>query len=116
MSKKIRYKQADNITPSQESQLDDISNKNIEKATKTWKLVLTACSLVGMGFTAGIYLGYNNSKIEYQDKVNEYREHIIEMGREQEKEIHNYNHEISKLLDENNSLKHQIRQLKSKRK
>lgn len=41
---------------------------NIDKATKTWQLILAGCSLVGAGFAAGIYVGNNNSKIEYQDK------------------------------------------------
>lgn len=49
---------------------------NIDKATKTWQLILAGCSLVGAGFAAGIYVGNNNSKIEYQDKINEYRERI----------------------------------------
>lgn len=95
---------------------NDISNSNIEKTTRTWKLVLTACSLIGAGFVAGIYIGYNSSKIESQDKINEYRERIIEMGQEHEKDVHDYNREISRLTDENNDLKNQIRQLKSKKK
>lgn len=89
---------------------------NIEKATKTWQLILAGCSLVGTGFAAGIYVGYNNSKIEYQDKINEYRERIIEIGKQHEKEIHNYNLEISTLTNEINDLKQQIRQLKAKEK
>ena len=64
----------------------------------------------------GIYVGNNNSRIRYQDKVNEYRERIIEIGKEHEKEIHEYNHEIFELADENNDLKQQIRQFKTKKK
>ncbi len=111
---KIRRKQAC-ITLSQRSGLDNTSN-NIEKATKTWKLILVGYSLVGTGFGAGIYVGNNNSRIRYQDKVNEYRERIIEIGKEHEKEIHEYNHEIFELADENNDLKQQIRQFKTKKK
>lgn len=87
---------------------------NIEKATKTWQLILAGCSLVGAGFAAGIYVGNNNSKIEYQDKINEYRERIIEIGKQHEKEIHDYNLEVSALTNEINDLKQQIRQLKAK--
>ena len=72
---------------------NDTPNDKIEKATKTWKLVLVACSLIGTGFWAGLYVGYNNSKIESQDKINEYRERIIELGQEHEKKIHDYNRE-----------------------
>ncbi len=61
-----------------------------------------------------IYVGYNNSKIEYQDKINEYRERIIVIGKQHEKEIHDYNLEISTLTNEINDLKQQIRQLKEK--
>ena len=39
------------------------------------------CSLVGVGFCAGLYIGYNNSKIECQNKVSECRERIIKMGK-----------------------------------
>lgn len=88
---------------------------NIEKATKTWQLILAGCSLVGAGFAAGIYVGNNNSKIEYQDKINEYRERIIEIGKQHEKEIHDYNLEVSALTNEVNDLKQQIRQSKSGR-
>lgn len=88
---------------------------NIDKATKTWQLILAGCSLVGAGFAAGIYVGNNNSKIEYQDKINEYRERIIEIGKQHEKEIHDYNLEVSALTNEVNDLKQQIRQSKSKR-
>lgn len=88
---------------------------NIEEATKTWQLILAGCSLVGAGFAAGIYVGNNNSKIEYQDKINEYRERIIEIGKQHEKEIHDYNLEVSALTNEVNDLKQQIRQSKSGR-
>ena len=88
---------------------------NIDKATKTWKLILAGCSLVGAGFAAGIYVGNNNSKIEYQDKINENRERIIEIGKQHEKEIHDYNLEVSALTNEVNDLKQQIRQSKSER-
>lgn len=88
---------------------------NIDKATKTWQLILAGCSLVGAGFAAGIYVGNNNSKIEYQDKINEYRERIIEIGKQHEKEIHDYNLEVSALTNEVNDLKQQIRQSKSER-
>lgn len=87
---------------------------NIEKATKTWQLILAGCSLVGAGFAAGIYIGNNNSQIEYQDKINEYRERIIEISKQHEKEIHDYNLEVSALTNEINDLKQQIRQLKAK--
>lgn len=88
---------------------------NIDKATKTWQLILAGCSLVGAGFAAGIYVGNNNSKIEYQDKINEYRERIIEIDKQHEKEIHDYNLEVSALTNEVNDLKQQIRQSKSER-
>ena len=88
---------------------------NIDKATKTWQLILAGCSLVVAGFAAGIYVGNNNSKIEYQDKINEYRERIIEIGKQHEKEIHDYNLEVSALTNEVNDLKQQIRQSKSER-
>lgn len=88
---------------------------NIDKDTKTWQLILAGCSLVGAGFAAGIYVGNNNSKIEYQDKINEYRERIIEIGKQHEKEIHDYNLEVSALTNEVNDLKQQIRQSKSER-
>lgn len=88
---------------------------NIDKSTKTWQLILAGCSLVGAGFAAGIYVGNNNSKIEYQDKINEYRERIIEIGKQHEKEIHDYNLEVSALTNEVNDLKQQIRQSKSER-
>ena len=39
-----------------------------------------------------------------------------ERGKEHEKEIHEYNHEIFELADENNDLKQQIRQFKTKKK
>ena len=95
---------------------NDTPNDKIEKATKTWKLVLVACSLIGTGFWAGLYVGYNNSKIESQDKINEYRERIIELGQEHEKKIHDYNREISELTDDNNDLRNLIRQLNSNKK
>ena len=80
-----------------------------------YKRQLAGCSLVGAGFAAGIYVGNNNSKIEYQDKINEYRERIIEIGKQHEKEIHDYNLEVSALTNEVNDLKQQIRQSKSER-
>lgn len=92
-----------------------ITPDNIDKATKTWQLILAGCSLVGAGFAAGIYVCNNNSKIEYQDKINEYRERIIEIGKQHEKEIHDYNLEVSALTNEVNDLKQQIRQSKSER-
>lgn len=112
---KIRPTKMSASTQTQKTQ-NCTSNDNIEKATKTWKLVLAACSLIGAGFWAGLYVGYNNSKIESQDKINEYRERIIELGQEHEKKVHDYNREISELTDVNNDLRNQIRQLKSKKK
>jgi len=117
MSRKTKIKPTEKsvITQTQKTP-NSTSNDNIEKATKTWKLVLAACSLIGTGFGAGLYMGYNNSKIENQDKINEYRERIIELGQEHEKRVHDYNREISELTDENNDLRNQIRQLKTKKK
>lgn len=89
---------------------------NIEKVTKTWKLILTGCSLVGAGFVAGVYIGNNNSRIEYQDTINEYRERIIELKKIHEQELHDYNHEIMELKDENNELRQQNREFKTKKK
>jgi len=104
------------ITTSKTVEANNEPSKNIDKAYKTWQLLAVGCTLVTAGFGAGLYIGYNNSKIENQDKVNEYRERIIEIGKEHEKEIHDYIIEISKLTDENNDLKNQIRQLKPKKK
>lgn len=94
----------------------DESPRNIDKTYKTWQLLLVGCSIFGAGFAAGKYMESNNVRIETQDKINDYREHIIELGKEHEKEIHDCNLEIYRLADENNDLKDQIRQLKSTKK
>ena len=113
---KSKRKQRSNIPLRTSGQNQQTNNTDkIEKATKTWQLILAGCSLVGAGFAGGIYVGNNNSKIEYQDKITEYRERIIEIEKMHEKEIHDLNHEIFELKGENNELKQQIRELKIKK-
>jgi len=114
---KRKLKPQSNIQSQRSTEILETNNAdNIEKVTKTWKLILTGCSLVGAGFAAGVYIGNNNSRIEYQDTINEYRERIIELMKIHEQELHDYNHEISELKNENNELRQQNRELKIKKK
>lgn len=71
---------------------------------------------MGAGFAGGIYVGNTNSRIEYQDKITQYRETIIEVEKIHEKEIHDFNHEIFELKGENNELRQVIQELKTKKK
>ena len=59
------------------SNTKDESPRNIDKTYKTWQLLLVGCSIFGAGFAAGKYMESNNVRIETQDKINDYREHII---------------------------------------
>ncbi|MDE7413147.1 MAG: hypothetical protein K2N05_05075 [Muribaculaceae bacterium] len=114
---KSKRKLRSNIPLQTSGQIQQSNNtEKIEKVTKTWQLILAGCSLVGAGFAGGIYVGNNNSKIEYQDKINQYRERIIEVEKMHEKEIHDFNLEIFELKGENNELRQQVRELKTKKK
>ena len=85
-------------------------NKFTEKISSIWGLIMTACSLIGIGFGAGHYVGSTLTDIKRNGEYISLCNQLLDLKESHTKEIEEYLNEIHELRNEIYSLHKEMRE------